>query len=470
MAETLKPKVLVVGGGPGGYVAAIRAGQLGLDVVLLEGDRLGGTCLIRGCIPSKALIHAAGAFETMTHAAAKSHLGIKLKSAPELDLAETVRWKDGVVDTLNGGVAALLKRAKVQVIQGWARFTGDKTCEVETDGGKIAIVAEQVILATGSKPVELPFLPFGGDVISSTEALSLGELPKRLVVVGAGYIGLELGSAFRKLGSEVTIVEAMDRILPLYDTELVRPVARWLQKAGVSVHLDAKARALETGADGAVLVVEDKAGQTLRLPADKILVTVGRRPNTEGWGLETMGVARDGAFVKVDDRCATSVGGVWAIGDLVGEPMLEHKAATQGEMVAEIIAGKRRRFDPVAIAAVCFTEPEIVSAGFSPEEAKAKGLDVLTANFPYSANGRALSTGSGGDGGFVRVVALKADHRVLGFQAVGAHVAELSAEFALALEMGVVLEDLAGTIHVHPTLSEATHEAALRALGHAIHI
>jgi dihydrolipoamide dehydrogenase len=327
-----------------------------------------------------------------------------------------------------------------------------------------------VILATGSKPIELPFLPFGGAVISSTEALSLDELPKRLVVVGAGYIGLELGAAFAKLGSEVTIVEAMDRILPLYDAELVRPVERWLKGAGVAVHLGAKAVALETGKKGAVLVVDAKSGQTLKLPADKILVTVGRRPNTEGWGLEAMGVAKHGAFVKVDDRCATSAGGVWAIGDLVGEPMLEHKAAAQGEMVAEIIAGQRRRFDPVAIAAVCFTEPEIVSAGLSPADAKAKGLEVITANFPYSANGRALSTGADGDGGFVRVVALKEDHRVLGLQAVGAHVAELSAEFALALEMGAVLEDLAGTIHVHPTLSEATHEAALRALGHAIHI
>jgi len=470
MTETLKPKLLVVGGGPGGYVAAIRAAQLGLETVLVEADRLGGTCLIRGCIPSKALIHAAGEFETMAKASTKGHLGIRLKTAPELDLAETVRWKDGVVDTLNNGVTGLLKRAKVRVIAGWATFTGPKTCTVETADGPIAITAEQVILANGSKPVELPFLPFGGAVISSTEALSLSELPKRLVIVGAGYIGLELGSAFRKLGCEVTIVEALDRILPLYDAELVRPVARWLKAAGVTMHLSAKAKALETGADGAVLVVEEKSGETLKLAADKILVTVGRKPNIEGWGLETTGVKLEGAFVKVDDRCATSVGGVWAIGDLVGEPMLEHKAAAQGEMVAEIIAGKRRRFDPVAIAAVCFTQPEIVSAGLSPAEAEALGHEIITANFPYSANGRALSTGAADDGGFVRIVALKSDHRILGLQAVGAHVAELSAEFALALEMGALLEDIAGTIHVHPTLSEATHEAALRALGHAIHI
>ena len=263
MSETLTPKVLIIGGGPGGYVAAIRAGQLGLDVVLVEADRLGGTCLIRGCIPSKALIHAAGEFETRAKAAAGTgHLGIRLKTAPQLDLAETVRWKDGVVDTLNNGVTGLLKRAKVKVIAGWATFTGPKTCTVETADGPVSIVAEQVLLAIGSKPVELPFLPFGGRVISSTVGLSLDELPKRLVVVGAGYIGLELGSAFRKLGCEVTVVEALDRILPLYDAELVRPVARWLQKAGVTVHLSAKAKALEAGAHGAVLVVEDKSGET----------------------------------------------------------------------------------------------------------------------------------------------------------------------------------------------------------------
>jgi dihydrolipoamide dehydrogenase len=466
MTQTLKTRLLIVGGGPGGYVAAIRAGQLGIETVLVECDRLGGTCLIRGCIPSKALIHAAGEFDVMTRVAARPHMGISLGAAPVLDMAETVRWKDGLVDTLNNGVTGLLKRAKVKVVAGWATFTGPKTCTVAAADGPVEITAEHVLLANGSKPVELPFLPFGGRVISSTEALSLSELPKQLVVVGAGYIGLELGSAFRKLGAEVTIVEATDRILPLYDAQLVQPVARWLKAAGVTVHLGAKATALEDD----VLVAQDKDGQALRLPADRVLVTVGRRPNTQGWGLEAMGVARAGAFVQVDDRCATNVEGVWAIGDLVGEPMLEHKAATQGEMVAEIIAGHRRRFDPVAIAAVCFTQPEIVSAGLSPSEAEALGHEILTGVFPYSANGRALSTGAADEGGFVRVVALKSDHRILGLQAVGGHVAELSGEFALALEMGALLEDVAGTIHVHPTLSEAVHEAALRALGHAIHI
>lgn len=458
MSETINTKVLVVGGGPGGYVAAIRAGQLGLDTVLVEADKLGGTCLIRGCIPSKAIIHSAGYFETMARAAsAKGLHGIKLASPPSLDMAELVAWKETVVKKLNTGVGALLKRAKVKVIQGWGSFTDAKTCKV----GDTTIVAEHVILACGSKPVELPFLPFGDKVISSTEALDLQALPKKLVVVGAGYIGLELGIAFRKLGSEVTIVEALDRILPLYDAELVAPVAKWLKANGVTVHLGAKAK----GADKNGLVVEMADGKTQTLPADNILVTVGRKPNTEGWGRETMALDMDGRFVKVDDQCRTSMKNVWAVGDLVGEPMLEHKAATQGEMVAEIIAGKKRRFRPASIPAVCFTEPEIVSAGLLPSEA---GKDAIVAVFPFAANGRSLSMDSGE--GFVRIVAAKEDHRVLGIQAVGQHVAELSGEFSHALEMGALLEDVAGTIHVHPTLSEAYHEAALRALGHAIHI
>ena len=462
MIDVIHTKLLVLGGGPGGYVAAIRAGQLGIETVLVEGDKLGGTCLIRGCIPSKAMIHAASKFAEMAKAAQPGGAhGITLSAPPTLDLAETVKWKDGVVGKLNGGVTALLKRSKVKVVKGWGVFTDAKTCVV----GDVTIKAETVILAAGSVPAALPHIPFGGDVISSTEALDLKELPKRLVVIGAGYIGLELGIAFRKLGCAVTVVEAQDRILPLYDDALTAPVKKWLEKNGVALHLSAKATGF---ADGGLTVEKD--GETLSIPADKLLVTVGRAPRTQGWGLDSMGVDRVGRFVKVDDRCCTSMKGVYAIGDLVGEPMLEHKAATQGHIVAEIVAGQNRRFDPAAIAAVCFTEPEIVSAGLGPSDPGGSGPDVISATFPFQANGRALSMDAGDDGGFVRVLARKSDHKVLGLQAVGQHVSELSAEFALALEMGAVLEDIAGTIHVHPTLSEATHEAALRALGHAIHI
>ncbi len=480
-----KTKVLIIGAGTGGYVAAIRCGQLGLETTLVDAsDGLGGTCLNVGCIPSKAIIHAASKFETVSKAAAGGTLGITA-SKPAIDLAQTTAWKDGIVKKLNSGVAALLKKSRVKVIKGWATFSDAKTCTVKTgkdgDGGDITISAEHVILATGSEPVELPFLKFGGDVISSTEALSLDAVPGRLVVVGGGYIGLELGIAFRKLGAEVAIVEMADRLLPLYDKALTDPVAKWLEKHGVELHLGAKAGSFEKGQ----LNITTRDGAALKLKADKVLVTVGRKPRTQGWGLENMGVAMTGPFVKIDDRCATSMRNVWAVGDLTGEPMLAHKGSAQGEVVAEIIAGRERaqaasgraasdsaqerRFDPVTIAAVCFTEPEIVSAGLGPLDVEGRD-DVITAVFPLAAIGRALAIEAGEDGGFVRVLASKSDHRLLGVQAVGQHVAEMSNSFAQMLEMGAVLEDVAGVIHVHPTLGEAFHEASLRALGHAIHI
>jgi dihydrolipoyl dehydrogenase len=466
MSERVAAQVLVVGGGPGGYVAAIRAGQLGLDTVLVEADRLGGTCLIRGCIPSKALIHAASQFAAMAGAVGQGRFGISLPAPPVLDLEATVRWKDSIIGGLENGIAGLLQRAKVRVLRGWASFCDAKTCCVATGAGETTVTAEHVILAAGSEPVELPVLPFGDAVLSSSEALSLPRLPKTLAVVGAGYIGLELGTAFRKMGAEVAVIEAQDRILPLYDDELTTPVRRWLERAGVSLYLGASA--IERRASG--LIVRKRDGGTVEVAADKILSTVGRRPRTDGWGLDTMAVDKSGPFVKVDDQCRTSMKDVWAIGDLVGEPMLAHKAMAQGEMVAEIIAGARRRFDPAAIPAVCFTEPEIVGAGMSPDEAAAAGIETVTARFPFAANGRSLTLGGEGDGGFVRVVARRDTGRILGLQAVGAGVAELSAEFAHALEMGAVLDDVGGTIHVHPTLSEAVREAAARALGRAIHV
>jgi dihydrolipoamide dehydrogenase len=463
-------KVLVIGGGPAGYVAAIRAGQLGMETILVEGDRLGGTCLMRGCIPSKAMIHAAGTFASMTRAAGKSQLGISLSAPPSLDLAQTVRWKDGITEKLSTGVGALLKRAKVQVVNGWATMVDGKTCEVATGTDKITITAEHVILASGSEPVALPHMPFGGAVMSSTEALSLQSLPERLLVIGAGYIGLELGIAFRQLGSAVTVVEAADEILPLYDKQLTDPVRRWMDRSGMTIKTGAKAVAFSQDSKGAIVTVEDKDGRRQDIAADKVLVTVGRRPKVTGWGLENLDLDRTGPFVKVDDQCRTSMRNVWAIGDLVGEPMLAHKGSAQGEMVAEIIAGKRRHFRPVTIAAVCFTEPEIVTAGLLPAEAEKQGIEIIVGQFPYAANGRALSMEAGDDNGFVRIVARKDDHVIIGIQAVGAHIAELSASFAQALEMGALLEDIAGIIHVHPTLSEAFPEAALKALGHAIHI
>ncbi len=457
-------RLLVIGAGPGGYVCAIRAGQLGIDTVIVEAQRPGGTCLNVGCTPSKALIHAADEFARLSATASGANPFGLSAQAPAIDLARTVAWKDRIVGRLTTGVSGLMKRAGVKAISGWARFRDGKTVEVETETGLQVVRAEAIVIATGSRPVELPALPFGGTIISSTEALALTERPARLVVVGAGYIGLELGTAFAKLGTHVTVVEALPRILPQYDAELTRPVARSLDRLGIEVLTGAKARRLAGGA----LSVETADGKEARLEADKVLVTVGRRPATDGWGIEEIDPDRDGPFIRIDDQCRTSMRGVYAIGDVTGEPMLAHRAMAQGEMVADILAGHRRSWDKRSIPAVCFTDPEIVTAGLSPEEAKATGRELRVGQFPFTANGRAMTLGA--EDGFVRVLARADNHLVLGIQAVGPGVSELSAAFALALEMGARLEDITGTIHAHPTVSEALHEAALKALGQALHI
>jgi dihydrolipoamide dehydrogenase len=466
--NTITTTLLVIGGGPGGYIAAIRAGQLGIPTVLVEGEQLGGTCLNIGCIPSKALIHAAEEFEKTLHYANNSPLGIRVDRA-HIDIARTVQWKDGIVRRLTGGVGSLLKKNGVQVVHGWANILDGKSVEVREAGSGLVtarIRCEHLLLATGSQAVELPFMPFGGSVISATDALSPTSLPKRLVVVGAGYIGLELGIAYRKLGAHVAVVESMERILPAYDEELVKPVAANLKKLGIDVHLGTSVQGLDD-AGAAVRVRDDKANEAL-LEADRVLVAVGRRPRTEGFGLESLLLDMNGRAVRVDNQCRTSMRNVWAIGDLTGEPMLAHRAMAQGEMVAEIISGKRRHFTPAAIPAVCFTDPEVVVVGVTPDEAERIGMECIHASFPFAANGRAMTIE--GTDGFVRVVARKDNHLVVGWQAVGRGVSELSTAFTQSIEMGAQLEDIAHTIHAHPTLGEAVQEAALRALGHALHI
>ncbi|MEZ5805765.1 MAG: dihydrolipoyl dehydrogenase [Rhizobiaceae bacterium] len=457
-------KLLVIGAGPGGYVCAIRAGQLGIDTVIVEARKPGGTCLNIGCIPAKALIHAADEFEA-AKAMARGRLGITVAD-PALDLAATVEWKDGIVGRLTSGVTALLKKAHVKILHGQARFRDGKTVVVETETGEQVVRAENIVIATGSEPVELPSLRFGGDVISSTEALSLPSVPETLAVIGAGYIGLELGTAFAKLGSKVTVLEAADRILPLYDAELTRPVEKRLAALGVEFMLGAKVEGLHAKT-GELMITASDGGQR-RLAAGRILVTVGRRPVTEGWGREELVLDMAGRFIAIDDQCRTSMSGIYAIGDVTGEPMLAHRAMAQGEMVAEIVAGHRRSWDKRGIAAVCFTDPEIVTVGLSPAEAKKAGHDVKIGQFPFSANGRAMTMQA--EDGFVRVVARADNHLVLGIQAVGKGISELAAAFALAIEMGARLEDVAGTIHAHPTQGEAFQEAALKGLGRALHI
>jgi len=458
--------LLVIGGGPGGYIAAIRAGQLGIPTVLVEGAELGGTCLNIGCIPSKALIHAAEKFHEASRHTEDSPLGIRA-AAPTIDVARTVDWKDGIVKRLTGGVGALLKKNGVKVVRGWAGILDGKTVEVRGQEGDVQrIRCEHLLLATGSEAVELPFLPFGEKVVSSTGALAPDSLPAHLVVVGAGYIGLELGTAYRKLGVRVSIVEAAGRVLPAYDEELARPVAASLKRLGIEVHLESSV--LGPAADGQGIRMRNSGGEEITLAADRVLVAVGRRPATAGYGLESLLLDMNGKAVRIDNQCRTSMRNVWAIGDLTGEPMLAHRAMAQGEMVAEIIAGKRRHFMPAAIPAVCFTDPEVVVVGVTPQDADKLGLACISASFPFSANGRAMTLEA--TDGFVRVVARKDNHVIVGWQAVGGAVSELSAAFTQSIEMGAQLEDIAGTIHAHPTLGEAVQEAALRALGHALHI
>ena len=301
-------------------------------------------------------------------------------------MSVTIAWKDNIVKRLTGGVRGLLRKNKVRMIEGWATFLDGKTIEVKTANGAEKIHAENVVIATGSIPVELPFMPFDGDVISSTHALDLKHPPKKLAVVGAGYIGLELGIAFAKMGSEVSIVEAMDRILPLYDDALTKPVADKLASLGIKIYLGAKAKAKVTGG----LEIELATGDVESLAADKVLVTVGRAPLSDGWGREALHLEMNDRFIAIDEQCRTSMRGVFAIGDVTGEPMLAHRAMAQGEMVAEIIAGHSRKWDKRAIAAVCFTDPEIVSVGLSPDEATANGIDVKSEIFPFAANGLSL--------------------------------------------------------------------------------
>ena len=457
-------KVLVIGAGPGGYVCAIRAGQLGLDTIIVEKAAVGGTCLNIGCIPSKALIHAAGEFHALREAAGgRSKLGISAGPAA-IDLKKTAAWKDGVVRQLTGGVAGLLRKAGVRQIEGTARILDGKTVSVETADGNLRIVCEHLVIATGSRPVEVPSLPFGGNILSSTEALSLSQVPETLAVVGGGYIGLEIGTAYAKLGARVSIVEARSQLLPQYDEELTRPVLARLKALGVDVHLNAVAEGYDQA--GRMLAVR-AGGVSSGIAADKVLVTVGRRPVLEEVGVDALGLDRNGPFIRSNDRGQTSMRQVYAIGDVTGEPMLAHRAMAQGEIVAEVIAGQASRWEKRVIPAVCFTDPEIVVAGLLPGEAHAAGKDVGIASYPLRANGRSLTLER--SDGFVRIVFDKGSGLVLGIQAVGAACAEMAGEFALALEMCATLTDVAATIHAHPTLGETVQEAALMGLGKALH-
>jgi dihydrolipoamide dehydrogenase len=455
----------VIGAGPGGYVAAIRLAQLGKKVTVVERDRLGGTCLNYGCIPSKALIYAAGLLDKIREQG--PDIGLKV-SGVDIELPKTMAWKDSVVKKLTGGIGQLFKAHKIETVYGTASYKNKRQIEVKGAEGTHLINTHSSIIATGGKPFELPNMPFDGkNIISSKEALELQEIPKRLVIIGGGIIGLEIGTFYMKFGSQVTVVELTDSLLAGVDPDLVAVVARKLKKRGVKVHLKSKAKAVEQTKNGLKVQVEAPDGD-ITLEADKVLVAVGWRPITEGLGLEKIGaVVTPRGFIGTDDALRTTADGVWAIGDVVGGPLLAHKASKEGLIAAESIIGKPTVRDWRAMPAAVFTDPEIASVGLTAAQAKEQGFEVNVGKFPFSANGRALGTFEAE--GFAQVVADKKSGELLGMHIVGPEASNLIAEGALGIEMGAVVEDIALTVHTHPTLPEVIMEAAEAALGHPIH-
>lgn len=459
---------VVIGAGPGGYACGIRLAQLGVKAAVIEKGSLGGVCLNVGCIPSKAVISAAKTFEKTKSGEV---MGVFVEKA-RIDMAKMQAWKAGVVSKLTGGVGQLLKGNGATTIVGTAKFAsapknGLHQLEVVGPEGKFIVEAKHVVIATGSRPIEIPGFAFGKDVVDSTGALAFDTLPKHLVVVGGGYIGLELGTAYAKLGSQVTVLEGGPQLLPGNDPELVKIVERKLKAKGVTVHLNAKAKSATPGKKG-VAVEAEAEGKPLKLEADKVLVTVGRRPNGENLGLEHIGLKPDAkGFLPTDAKRATSVPGVWAIGDVTCQPMLAHKASMEAEVVAECIAGHPTVFDAKTVPAVIFTDPEIATCGMSEAEAKAAGHNVAIGKFMFAASGRALTTGDAD--GFVKAIVDGDTQQILGYAIVGPQASDLIAEATLAIEMGAFVDDIGLTIHAHPTLPEALQEATKHAVGQAVH-
>jgi dihydrolipoamide dehydrogenase len=468
MANEMRADVVVIGSGPGGYPAAIRLGQLGLKPIVVEKGEIGGVCLNVGCIPSKALIHAAKTFDKLSHS---EDMGITVKTQPSVDMARMQTWKGGIVKKLTGGVKQLVKANGGEFVQGTARIekgSDGHRVVVEGKDGKQTITTKNVVVATGSRPIVIPgFEVDGKRVIDSTGALALDEVPARMAVIGGGYIGLELGTVYAKLGTKVTVVEALDSILAGMDKDCVKVVEKKLRKMGVEILTGAKAKGWQDKNDRAVLTLETKDGE-VKLDTDKILLSVGRRPNSEDLGLEELGVKLERGFVKVDRQQRTSVPGVYAIGDVAGGMLLAHKATKEGEVVAEVIAGHKGEMDARTIPAVVFTDPEIASTGMTEDEAKKAGHELKVGKFPFAALGRALSVND--TDGFCKIIADASTEEILGLHIVGNGASDLISEGALAIEMGAVLHDLSLTIHPHPTLSEALMEAAAAAMKEAIHI
>ncbi len=460
----IETETLVVGAGPGGYVAAIRAAQLGQKVTIVEKGNLGGVCLNVGCIPSKALISASHRYEQAKHS---EEMGIKAENVT-IDFAKVQEWKASVVKKLTGGVEGLLKGNKVEIVKGEAYFVDANTVRVVNGDSAQTYTFKNAIIATGSRPIELPNFKFSNRILDSTGALNLGEVPKSLVVIGGGYIGIELGTAYANFGTKVTILEGAGEILSGFEKQMAAIIKKRLKKKGVEVVTNALAKGAEEREDG-VTVTYEANGETKTIDADYVLVTVGRRPNTDELGLEQIGIKMTNrGLIEVDQQCRTSVPNIFAIGDIVPGPALAHKASYEGKVAAEAIAGHPSVVDYIAIPAVVFSDPECASVGYFEQQAKDEGIDVIAAKFPFAANGRALALND--TDGFLKLVVRKEDGVVIGAQIIGPNASDMIAELGLAIEAGMTAEDITLTIHAHPTLGEIAMEAAEVALGTPIHI
>ncbi len=458
-------KVVVIGAGPAGYVCAIRLAQLGQKVTVVEKEFLGGTCLNVGCIPSKALIAAGALFHRIGEAAA---MGITVEKV-RLDVAKLVEWKAGIVGKLTGGVGGLLKNHKVDVAMGEASFLDARRVQVKSKDGVKTLEADDVVIATGSAPIAIPGFAFDEDAVwSSTGALAPKRIPEHLVVIGAGYIGLELGMMYRRLGSKVTVLEATAGALPGQEKDCIKAIERSLKKMGIELRTETFAQGFERNGSKSYVKVKGKQGEDT-VTCDQILSTVGRRPYSDRLALDKVGLAPDAkGFLPVDKQMRTKVPNVYAIGDIAGQPMLAHKGSREGLVAAAVIAGQKDEYDARCVPAVIFTAPEVASVGLTEEQAQAKGIECKVGSFPFAASGRAMSLME--TEGFVKIVADAKSDEVLGVHMVGPEVTELIAEAALAIEMGATSEDLARTIHAHPTLPEAMMEAAEAVDGMAVHI
>jgi dihydrolipoamide dehydrogenase len=458
--------VVVLGSGPAGYVCAIRLAQLGKKVTVVERGELGGVCLNVGCIPSKALIYAGGIYERVLHG---SEIGIEVKGA-SVNMPKLVEWKQSVVKKLTGGVGQLLKANGCTVVAGDAKFTSPKAMEVKTKDGVVNLSFNTCVVATGSRPMNLPgFTIDQKKIVDSTGALALQEIPKTMLCIGGGYIGLELGTFYAKVGTQVTVVEGFSNLLGMVDPDLTKVVHKKLEKRGVKIMLDTKVKSCKPAKKGTDVTVTGKDGKDITMNFDVVLVTIGRVPNSENLGFDKAGIKIDAkGFIVVDAQRRTNVPHIFAIGDIAGQPLLAHKGSKEGMIAAEVIGGLKSSYDVVAMPAVIFTDPEIATVGLTEAEARAKGLDVRVGVFPMAANGRALSVTE--PDGFVKMIGDGKTGRVLGVHIVGVEASNLISEAALAIEMGASVEDIALTVHPHPTVPETMMEAADATLGHAIHI